>query len=341
MLVLQRYISCFEGEEQQDLQAAYSEASTFWSESLRRSGGGAGAGVRGGLAGTGGCTAAEEEGATLEELRRRVAQRAEGAELEKRLGVMARREDQRMKHALTRLHNHYKDVRTPTNNGVWPLGQTSCGLAGATDRRINATGRDSPQHMHLLASSASQGGGAVPRIGTAPLDAALQPGSPVAFYSDAQQIQTPKAKAGAAQALTMDSPFHQHPNAAALASPFGPDGGAGTSRPSPQHQTHHSDSLETSPSLQLHGAVPSAVLEAAKDMEDRGAAVSYISSLIHSPHHGDRSPGAAGARGPGSAAYSTARLRPKTSLLEPIEPVDPTQALLQLAQQLPALKLPC
>lgn len=82
-----------------------------------------------------------------------------------------------MKHALKRLHNSYRDVRTVTNNGTWPLNASSVTGAG--------TAGTLPLPFPITTAAIPAAHNGTPGA----LD--TRPNS-VAFFSNSLQIKTPK-----------------------------------------------------------------------------------------------------------------------------------------------------
>ncbi|GAX74017.1 hypothetical protein CEUSTIGMA_g1467.t1 [Chlamydomonas eustigma] len=96
-----------------------------------------------------------------------------------RLAVMARRENMRMNHALTRLTNFYKDVRTADNNNTWPVNQgpRTVNIDVASNGLLHV--KSKPGAWNMLPPESL-------RQGTGP--------NPVMFYSGSLQIKTPKPR---------------------------------------------------------------------------------------------------------------------------------------------------
>ena len=272
-----------------------------------------------------------------------------------------RREDLRMKHALTRLQNFYRDVRTVGNNSVWPPrgleGDQGAHLSVSLPRKVfppaafqglQPQGSSGPQSSSAEVQAAEQHS----LSSSGPLQLMVPGGdSPneVSWFSGSLQIKTPKPVTAAA------------PRPPLIQLPVLPEEGASSSVTLP-HNNKTVEMVRTAgsfaslvspgaagglasfPSL-LHGADPSEVLGAARGL-GRTEALEFVSSFIHqhgadaiapSPRAVD-SPKAFVQRS-GFADYANMGFMtsPKPSLAL-VEPRDEYEEVLRIAERLPALR---
>ncbi len=217
--------------------------------------------------------------------------------------ISLRREDLRIKHALTRLQNFYKDVRTSENNSTWPRRKDAAGGQAASSLLLGSlllgSGRVGAEPAGVGAGGAGEG-----MQGEAEL-------VEVAFFSDSQQIKTPKpqrASLPSIPAMTSATPRQPSPPPQlqlpprmqqAAATEAAPQGSAG-----PQG------------AAKLSVDDPSAILEAVRTM-GRREALRFVSvrlpALISSP-------------------------KQQQGMLQPIEPRDEFEQVIRWTDRLPALR---
>eukprot|EP00955_Chlamydomonas_euryale_P032905 345483-Chlamydomonas_euryale.AAC.10 len=140
-----------------------------------------------------------------------------------RLRVSSRREEARMRHALLRLSNTYRDVRTLANNSVWPMpGSAAAGGSAAHQELLRRANAGAPLPGQLLeldatpgtARSGGGGGGghtaggqtrAMPRStcsgGNGQGSGGGHDGGGVSFFAGEVQIKMPKTGSAAAAAV--------------------------------------------------------------------------------------------------------------------------------------------
>jgi hypothetical protein len=265
-----------------------------------------------------------------------------------------------MKHALTRLQNFYRDVRTVGNNSVWPTrdleGEGGANLSSSLPRkvlpptnfrRIQTQGAAAP-HSPLANVQAAEHHYSLSSSGPQQL---IVPGgeSPneVSWFSGSLQIKTPKPVTAAAprppliQLPVLPEGVGVNPSHHNKTVEIGRTAGAYTPLVSPGAAA--AAGLASFPSL-LHGADPSEVLGAARGL-GRNEAIEFVTSFIHqgvdavasSPRAVD-SPKAFVQRSR-FADYANMGFMtsPKPSLAI-VEPRDEYEEILRIAEGLPALR---